>query len=221
LPLKYGFFLRFPRLFATNIIAGSLIVVYRCLEKLSPAAAKKSDKLGGHVYIVREHYNGPMPYTPILATLGYVLAPDRRRVLMIHRNRRANDPHLGKYNGLGGKLDSGEDIVSGMCREVREEAGLECHELRLRGTISWPGFGKHGEDWFGFIFLIESWSGETLAENEEGTLSWIEMEHILQLPLWEGDRHFLPLVFGEPRRQFHGVMPYRDGRPVSWSYRLV
>ena len=22
-------------------------------------------------------------------------------------------------------------------------------------------------------------------------------------------------------RQFHGVMPYHDGRPVSWSYSLV
>src|SRR5690606_39087406 len=45
-----------------------------------------------------------MPYTPILATLGYVLSPDRRRVLMVHRNARPGDQHLGKYNGLGGKL---------------------------------------------------------------------------------------------------------------------
>src|SRR5579884_2943319 len=29
-----------------------------------------------------------MPYTPILATLGYILSPDGRRVLLIHRNRR-------------------------------------------------------------------------------------------------------------------------------------
>ncbi len=35
-----------------------------------------------------------MPYTPILATLGYVLSPDRRRVLMIHRNLR-DDDHQG------------------------------------------------------------------------------------------------------------------------------
>jgi len=46
-----------------------------------------------------------MPYTPIVATLGYVLSPDRRQVLMIHRNTRPGDHHLGKYNGLGGKID--------------------------------------------------------------------------------------------------------------------
>ena len=96
-----------------------------------------------------------MPYTPILATLGYILSPDGRQVLLIHRNRRPGDPHLGKFNGLGGKLDPGEDILTGMRREIREESGLECDEILLAGTINWPGFGKGGEDWFGFIFRIE------------------------------------------------------------------
>lgn len=162
-----------------------------------------------------------MPYSPILATLGYVLSPDRRRVLLIQRNRRPDDVHYGKYNGLGGKLEAGEDVVSCMCREIHEEAGLDCGHLRLRGTISWPGFGKSGEDWFGFIFVIDDWTGQPRSENAEGTLEWVEVERVLDLPLWEGDRHFLPLVFGENGRQFHGVMPYRAGRPVSWSYREV
>jgi 8-oxo-dGTP diphosphatase len=162
-----------------------------------------------------------MPYTPILATLGYVLSPDGRRVLLIHRNRRPGDAHFGKYNGLGGKLDRGEDVVAGLRREVREEAGLECDELVLRGTISWPGFGKGGEDWFGFVFRIDRYSGQPLNENPEGTLEWVEVGRVLELPLWEGDRHFLPLVFERTARQFHGVMPYRDGRPAGWSYSLV
>ena len=162
-----------------------------------------------------------MPYTPILATLGYVLSPDGGRVLLIHRNRRPDDAHLGKYNGLGGKLDREEDVVACIRREVREEAGIECESLTLRGTISWPGFGKGGEDWFAFVFLIERFSGEPLRENPEGTLEWVEVEHILELPLWEGDRFFLPLVFERAGRPFHGVMPYRDGRPVSWTYSLL
>jgi 8-oxo-dGTP diphosphatase len=164
-----------------------------------------------------------MPYTPILATLGYVLSPDGRRVLLIHRNTNKYDHHFGKYNGLGGKLDAGEEIASGMKREVREEAGIECDELKLRGTISWPGFGKQGEDWFGFIFLVTRWHGTPLAANPEGTLEWVEIERVmrLELPLWDGDRHFLPLVFDLGDKQFHGVMPYRDGRPVSWSYSVV
>jgi 8-oxo-dGTP diphosphatase len=162
-----------------------------------------------------------MPYTPILATLAYVLSPDGRRVLLIHRNRRPDDAHFGKYNGLGGKLDRGEDVVAGLRREVREEAGIECEQLSLRGTISWPGFGKGGEDWFGFIFLVERFRGEPLRENPEGTLEWVDVDKVLDLPLWEGDRHFLPLVFERGGRQFHGVMPYRDGRPEGWEYSLL
>jgi 8-oxo-dGTP diphosphatase len=162
-----------------------------------------------------------MPYTPTLATLGYVLSPDRRRVLLIHRNRRAEDAHFGKYNGLGGKLSHDEDVVAGLRREILEEAGLECDEVVLRGTVSWPGFGKGGEDWFGFVFRIDRWSGRPFADNAEGTLEWVEVDRLLQLPLWEGDRYFLPLVFERTERQFHGVMPYRDGRPVGWSYSLI
>jgi 8-oxo-dGTP diphosphatase len=162
-----------------------------------------------------------MSYTPILATLGYVLSPDHRQVLLIHRNRRSDDPHFGKYNGLGGKLEPGEDVVSGLRREIHEEAGLECQKLSLRGTISWPGFGKQGEDWFGFIFRIDSWTGQLRAENPEGDLEWVELGGLLRLPLWEGDRHFLPLVFEQSDRQFHGAMPYQNGRPLSWTYSLV
>lgn len=162
-----------------------------------------------------------MPYTPILATLGYILSPDRQRVLLVHRNRRADDAHHGKYNGLGGKLEPGEDVVAGMRREIHEESGLECEQMVLRGTINWPGFGKKGEDWFGFLFRIDSFHGEPWSENAEGALEWIEVHRILELPLWEGDRFFLPLFFASDPRQFHGVMPYRDGKPVGWSYSLL
>src|SRR5262245_49171789 len=142
-----------------------------------------------------------MPYTPILATLAYVFSPDGRRVLLVHRNKRPDDTHFGKYNGLGGKLERDEDVVASVRREVREESGLECEAIELRGSISWPGFGKGGEDWFGFVFRIDRWSGTLRPDNREGTLEWVEIDRVLDLPLWEGDRHFLPLVFA------------RDGRP--------
>ncbi len=162
-----------------------------------------------------------MPYTPILATLGYIMSPDGKEVLLIHRNARQNDMHLGKYNGLGGKLERDEDVISGLRREIREEAGIEIDGIRLRGTINWTGFGKYGEDWFGFIFRIDRFSGTPRTANPEGSLHWVPVDKIMELPLWEGDRYFLPLVFGNDPRQFHGVMPYADGHPVSWHFEWV
>ncbi|WP_164013757.1 NUDIX hydrolase [Pyxidicoccus trucidator] len=159
-----------------------------------------------------------MPYTPIIGTLGYVMSPDGQRVLLIHRNARPDDAHYGKFNGLGGKMDRDEDVAACMRREIREEAGIECVEMSLRGTISWPGFGKQGEDWLGFIFRINRFEGTPLERNPEGSLSWVAVSELPRLNLWDGDRHFLPLVFDADPRPFHGVMPYAGGRAVSWSF---
>lgn len=159
-----------------------------------------------------------MAYTPILATLGYVLSPDREHVLLVHRNARPNDLHYGKYNGLGGKMEVDEDVQTCMRREIREEANLECTRMQLRGTINWPGFGKNGEDWLGFLFLITDFTGDPPTANAEGTLQWMKISRLEQLPLWEGDRQFLPLIFDENPRPFHGVMPYHEGRMLSWAY---
>ena len=183
-------------------------------------APLRFDALG---YTCRPTYNARlcghalMPYTPIVATLGYVLSPDAEQVLMIHRNARQDDQHLGKYNGLGGKMETNEDIATCMQREIREEAGIECLSMRLRGTLNWPGFGKHGEDWLGFVFIIDRFQGDPYRSNHEGTLEWVPRARLTQLPMWEGDRHFLPLVFDDDPRPFHGVMPYQGGRMQSWS----
>lgn len=142
---------------------------------------------------------------------------------MIHRNARPDDLHYGKHSGLGGKLERNEDVVSGMRRELAEEAGIETLELMLRGTISWPGFGKQGEDWLGFIFVITDWRGQPYVSNSEGVLEWVPLQRVLDLSLnlWPGDRFFLPLVFNSESRQFHGVMPYENGQPVAWHYTRV
>lgn len=162
-----------------------------------------------------------MPYTPIIGTLGYVMSPDGQRVLLIHRNARQDDAHLGKYNGLGGKMQPDEDVVACMRREIREEAGIECEAMVLRGTISWPGFGSQGEDWLGFVFRIDRFTGTPLERNPEGELSWVPVKDIMSLPLWDGDRYFLPLVFDADPRAFHGVMPYANGRAVNWSFSRI
>ncbi len=157
-------------------------------------------------------------YKPIIGTLGYILSLDGLQTLLVHRNARAADQHLGKYNGLGGKMKANEDVLSCMKREIREESGLECIGIQLRGTINWTGFGPAGEDWLGFIFLVTDYSGTALQNNEEGDLIWHPVAALDQLPMWEGDRFFLPLVFDGDPRPFHGVMPYENNRPLSWEF---
>ena len=157
-------------------------------------------------------------YMPVIGTLGYILSPDGQQVLLVHRNARKGDYHRGKYNGLGGKMEAGEDVKACMIREIDEEAGISCREIILRGTVNWPGFGPNGENWLGFIFLITSFAGTPKQSNKEGDLGWYALAEMEKLPMWEGDRFFLPLVFDDDPRPFHGHMPYRNGQPVSWHY---
>lgn len=159
-----------------------------------------------------------MPYQPILGTLGYILSEDQSKVLMVHRTYRDDDHHLGKYNGLGGKMEVGEDVATCMRREIDEEAGIVPTEMTLRGTINWTNFGPNGEDWLGFIFLITAYSGKPNDSCIEGPLEWIDREKLMDLPMWEGDYLFLPLIFDGDPRPFHGLMPYENGSPKSWDY---
>jgi len=162
-----------------------------------------------------------MPYTPIIGVLGYILSPDRCKTLLIHRDRRQGDHHLGKYNGLGGKMRPDEDVITCLRREIREEAGIECDEILLRGTINWTGFGPAGENWLGFIFRIDRFHGACRQRCDEGTLGWYPLAELERLPMWEGDRYFLPMVFDDDPRPFHGHMPYAGGRPVAWRYERL
>lgn len=156
-----------------------------------------------------------MVFAPELTVLGYIVRGDR--VLLCHRNARPDDQQLGKWNGLGGKVERDEDALAALVREVREESGLTVTAATLRGTVSWPGFGRAGEDVYGLIWLITGFEGEPPATNVEGELSWQPIATMMELPMWEGDRHFLPLVFDDDPRVFHACLPYRDGRPVGWS----
>ena len=122
----------------------------------------------------------------ILATLCYIRQASR--TLMLHRTKRSDDIHLGKWNGLGGKFEPGESPEECVIREVQEESGLEIVAPRLCG---FPGF--KGNDWYVFVFTASEFSGD-LQENGEGYLPWIPDADLEFLPLWPSDHIFLPWI---------------------------
>jgi 8-oxo-dGTP diphosphatase len=82
---------------------------------------------------------------------------------------------------------------------------------KLRGVLTFPPV-KPGEDWLVFVYTATRFEGE-LAECPEGDLEWVSGERLATLPLWEGDRIFLPWL--EQDRFFSGKFVYREGRLVS------
>ncbi|MBQ8994041.1 MAG: NUDIX domain-containing protein, partial [Turicibacter sp.] len=55
-------------------------------------------------------------------TLCYIFK--NSEILMLYRNKKENDVHEGKWNGLGGKLEKEETPLQCVLREVYEESGL-------------------------------------------------------------------------------------------------
>ena len=157
--------------------------------------------------------NAPRAKT-IAATLCYVSSGGR--TLMLHRNKKKGDVHLGKWNGLGGKMDPGESPDDCVVREVLEESGLAISDPRLRGVLTFPAF-RDGEDWLVFVYTATSFTGE-VGECSEGELSWVDEAKILDLPLWEGDRIFLPWL--KEDRFFSAKFSYRDGRLLGHEERF-
>ncbi len=124
--------------------------------------------------------------TMIAATLCYLKREGY--TLMIHRNKKKNDIHKSKWNGLGGKIEKGETPEECVIREVYEESGILIKNPVLKGVITFPEF--KGEDWLVFVFVAYT-NKKELIESKEGSLSWIKEEEITRLNLWEGDRIFL------------------------------
>lgn len=140
----------------------------------------------------------------ILATLCYVKRDGH--TLMIHRNKRPNDIHEGKWNGLGGKFEAGESPEDCVIREIGEESGLTIRAPHLHGILTFTNF--KGNDWYVFVYTAENFTGELLEDVPEGKLEWIRDDEILHLPLWDSDQVFLPWIAQE--KFFSGKFNY-DG----------
>ena len=127
----------------------------------------------------------------ILATLCYI--KDKDKTLMLYRNKKKDDYHEGKWNGLGGKLEPGETPEDCVLREVKEETGLTIRNPMMHGIITFPKFDGEN-DWYVFIFTATQFEGNIIS-SDEGKLEWIPNEKLFELNLWEGDKIFLEWLF--------------------------
>ncbi len=146
-----------------------------------------------------------------LATLCYVRDAKNLTTLMLHRVKKENDMHEGKWNGLGGKFEDGETPEECVIREVLEESGLSITNPKLQGFITFPAFDQF-EDWYVFVFTADEFTGE-LIDSPEGNLEWIKNDNLMDLKLWEGDKIFMGWF--DSGKVFSAKFEYDKGEFVS------
>jgi 8-oxo-dGTP pyrophosphatase MutT (NUDIX family) len=66
--------------------------------------------------------------------LGFIFSPSLARVLLVKKARPTWQ--AGRFNGIGGHVEPGENIDKAMEREAEEEAGI------TPGQLNWHHFGE-------------------------------------------------------------------------------
>jgi len=127
----------------------------------------------------------------ISSTLCYITRGDQ--VLMLHRTKKENDVNKDKWIGIGGKFLENETPDECLLREAYEETGLTLTNWKCRGVVTFLINGPWDGEYM-YLFTADGFEGD-LKKCDEGELQWVSRDFLYDLPLWEGDKIFLDLLW--------------------------
>ncbi|RCK55916.1 8-oxo-dGTP diphosphatase [Candida viswanathii] len=167
----------------------------------------------------------------LLYTLGFIRCKENNKLLLLNRNKA---PWMGMYNGVGGKLHSGESPLECMVREANEETGLNLPDFKSRGVMRWevnysdklksqqqqPSLG--GLYLFTADISLEQYENyrTPLVYNDEGILDWKDWDWVVHPDNYGvvGNIKIILQHLFDSKEEDLFTVKYNDGNLISCEY---
>lgn len=123
-------------------------------------------------------YDYPRPMVTVDCIITSVIR-DRLHVLLI---QRGHDPFRGKWALPGGFVDMDEDLPQAAMRELLEETGLSCDNLKQFATYGKPGRDPRGRV-ISVIFYgnVNEHEAIVTAGDDADDAEWFDLAQLSQL----------------------------------------
>jgi len=125
----------------------------------------------------------------ITVTLLYLVKENQILLAMKKRGFGA-----GRFNGVGGKIETGETIEQALIRETKEEINITPTKFSQVADITFDEYFKGVPTIMHVhVFLATKWLGKP-TESEEMRPEWFSKDNLPYDDMWPSDRYWLHLV---------------------------
>ena len=112
----------------------------------------------------------------------------------------------GKWNGIGGKVDEGEEIPLAASRELHEEIGVVADPEKMEKVAVIDFHFAQKPEWNQrmHVFFVREWDGEP-QESDEMKPEWFAQDSLPYEQMWVDDKYWVPEVLRGRKinAQFH------------------
>lgn len=127
------------------------------------------------------------------STLIFLVKKEGGKITSICLAMKKRGFGVGRYNGVGGKVEANESIEAAAIREAKEEIRVDVLHLSLCATLRFTFLHNSAFNQVVHVYLTDTWEGEP-SESEEMNPAWFPIKDIPYTMMWPDDIYWLPSV---------------------------